>query len=264
VPFTLSHSAAALPFQRSPLIPSALIIGTFAPDFQYFVRLEPTGRFGHSLLGAFVLTLPVALAVLWLFHTVVKVPVARLLPVGLQRRLANDLAKFRFLPASRFLLIVLSTLVGIGTHILWDSFTHIQGWFCRHWAFLRQPVDVPVLGSIPLFKALQHFSTVAGLVALAVWLVWWYQSTKPAPVRQPMRSSTRTAIVLLVLFVAAVGAIVRAMWGTAGLSHAVSFRRFASESVITAVVLIWWQCVLYGIIQSVRDPSSMTLLTTRD
>jgi hypothetical protein len=268
VPFTLSHSAAALPFRRSPLIPSALIIGTFAPDFQYFIRLEASGRFGHSLVGAVVLTLPIALAVLWLFHAVVKIPVVRLLPDGLQRRLAGTLGKFRFWPVSRFLLVAFSTLVGIGTHILWDSFTHAQGWFCRHWAFLRGPVDVPVLGTIPWFKVLQHSSTIAGLVMLAIWFVRWYQSTKPEPARQMMRSSSsrssRTAIVVFILFVAITGAIVRAMWGTAGLPLELSFRRFAAESVITAVVLIWWQFVIYGIIQIVRGQNSSALVASRD
>ena len=39
MPFTLSHAAAALPFRRTRLIKSALVIGCFAPDFEYFIPL---------------------------------------------------------------------------------------------------------------------------------------------------------------------------------------------------------------------------------
>ncbi len=90
MPFTLAHSAAALPFRRLRLVPSALVIGTFAPDFEYFLRVTHSGRFGHTLVGSFVFTLPVALVVLWIFHTFVKVPVTMLLPDAIQRRLAKS------------------------------------------------------------------------------------------------------------------------------------------------------------------------------
>ena len=66
-------------------MPSAVVVGTFAPDFEYFLRLAPDGRFGHTLLGSFALTLPLALLVLWLFHTLVKVPLVQLLPEAIQR-----------------------------------------------------------------------------------------------------------------------------------------------------------------------------------
>jgi Domain of unknown function (DUF4184) len=61
VPFTLAHGAAALPFRRLHLVFSGLLVGTFAPDFEYFLRLSPDDGFGHTLLGTFVLTLPLAL-----------------------------------------------------------------------------------------------------------------------------------------------------------------------------------------------------------
>jgi Domain of unknown function (DUF4184) len=67
VPFTLAHGAAALPFRRLHLVFSGLLVGAFAPDFEYFLRCSPDDGFGHTLLGTFVLTLPLALLVLWLF-----------------------------------------------------------------------------------------------------------------------------------------------------------------------------------------------------
>ena len=162
MPFTLSHAAAVLPFRRR-LIPSALVVGALAPDFEYFLRLSPADRFGHTLLGAFMFTLPVALAVLWMFQRLIKVPVVQLMPDALQRRMANHIDAFRFGPGKRFLLIIVSLLLGITTHLLWDSFTHPTTWLYYHWGFLRHPVHLPVLGWVGYYKLLQHFSTVAGL-----------------------------------------------------------------------------------------------------
>ena len=63
------------------------MVGTFAPDLEYFLRLKPGGGYGHTLPGAFLLSLPMALVTLWIFHRVVKAPFTLLLPIGLQRRL---------------------------------------------------------------------------------------------------------------------------------------------------------------------------------
>ena len=46
MPFTPAHVAAALPFRRTRLIWSALIVGTIAPDLEYYVRLNADGRSG--------------------------------------------------------------------------------------------------------------------------------------------------------------------------------------------------------------------------
>lgn len=122
VPFTLAHGAAALPFRHTRIVFSGLLIGSFAPDFEYFLRLAPDDGFGHTLLGVFVLTLPLALLVLWLFHDFVKLPLARLLPDAIQCRLTGHLEEFRFRGTGRFTLIVGSILLGIATHLVWDSF----------------------------------------------------------------------------------------------------------------------------------------------
>ena len=117
MPFTLAHAAAALPFRRSSLVVSALIIGTMAPDFEYFLRLRADHGFGHTLKGAFLMTLPLALFVLWTFHAFVKRLVADLLPDRLQRRLTGHLDGFRFWGTGRTAVIVGSILLGISTHL---------------------------------------------------------------------------------------------------------------------------------------------------
>jgi hypothetical protein len=176
VPFTLAHGAAALPFRHPRLVFSGLLIGTFAPDFEYFLRLAPDDGFGHTLLGAFVLTLPLALLVLWLFHDFVKLPLARLLPDAIQRRLTGHLEEFRFRGAGSFTLIVDSILLGIATHLVWDSFTHSNTWLYHHWTILGQQFHVPIVGTIPFYKALQHGSTIIGTGVLLIWLAFRYRT----------------------------------------------------------------------------------------
>jgi hypothetical protein len=252
VPFTLAHGAAALPFRRLHLVTSGLVVGTFAPDFEYFLRLAPVGGFSHTLSGTFVLTLPLALLVLWLFHAFVKVPVARLLPNAIQQRLTDHLGEFRFRGAARFALIVGSILLGIATHLLWDSFTHPNTWPYRHWALLSQRLPLPVIGLTPVYKVLQHGSTVVGIAVLAAWLLVRYRTIEPsgrmlASVPSPRR---KMAIIGAMTAIAFVGAVVRAVAGTGIPIGRDAEKRFAGLAIVTAIALVWWQLVAYGVFLS--------------
>jgi hypothetical protein len=250
VPFTLAHSAAALLFRRLRLVPSALVIGTFAPDFEYFLRVTHGGRFGHTLVGSIVFTLPVALLVLWIFHTFVKVPVAMLLPDAIQRRLAHHLYEFRFGGAARFLLIGGSVQLGIETHLLWDSFTHAHTWLYNHWAFLRQPVLLPIVGQIPCYKIFQHGSTIVGIGILATWFMHWYRTSEPVtrPLGKSLSPTRKIAIVAVLTILAFVGAIALAV-AEFGIptSHAL-FKQFVGQAVVTVIALGWWLLVAYGLL----------------
>jgi hypothetical protein len=257
VPFTLAHGAAALPFRRLPLVFSGLLVGTFAPDFEYFLRLNPDDGFGHTLLGTFVLTLPLALLVLWLFHTFVKLPVWRLLPDAVQCRLTNDLDEFGFHGLARFALIVGSILLGIATHLAWDSFTHPNTWVYRHWSILSQTVHAPIVGEIPLYKLFQHGSTVIGIGVLSIWLVLRYRATEPSchalNPASPMRKVVTGGCVVTV---ALIGAMIRAVAAVGIPRGHPAEKRFVVLLVVTAIALIWWQLVIYGILASRNTASA--------
>jgi hypothetical protein len=252
VPFTLAHGAAALPFRRLNLVFSGLLVGTFAPDFEYFLRLSPDDGFGHTLLGTLVLTLPLALLVLWLFHTFVKLPVVRLLPDAIRRRLTNHVDEFSFRGAARLALIVGSILLGIATHLAWDSFTHPNTWPYRHWSILSQPLHVPILGEIPFYKVFQHGSTVIGIGVLSIWLVSRYRATEPSshPLSNPATPMRKIATVGCVVAVALVGGIIRAAAVVGIPNDHPAERRFVVLLVVTAIALVWWQLVIYGFIAS--------------
>jgi len=250
MPFTLAHAAAALPFRRTRLNASALIVGAFAPDFEYFLRLSPLGGFGHTLPGAFVLSLPLALLVLWLFHNVVKIPLIQLLPDSIQSRVTVDPHKFSFSSLAIFALVAGSALVGIMTHILWDSFTHPHTWPYNHWLFLRQAVQLPFGISLPGYKILQHTSTIIGTTILTVWFVLWYRATEPViqPQVSPIPRQRKLAIIAVVLILALLGSAARtavAVKLSAGTHR--PLESFIGKAVCTLIALIWWQLLAYGL-----------------
>jgi hypothetical protein len=244
MPFTLAHPAAALPFHRTRLVTSAVVIGTCAPDLEYFVRLSPGSGYGHTLTGAFTMTLPLGLLTLWLFHKYVKRPAVALLPQALAGRLQPYLGPFRF--RGRFALIVGSLLLGIATHLAWDSFTHNNTWLYRNWHVLHEPVHVFFLRHVELYKALQHGSTLVGLGVLLVYLAFWYCGTAPQRTRPPALAFRRRVIVLLaILAIAIIGGIVRAAIPD-GLPSGVHDSRFIGLLAVTSIALLWWQLVMFG------------------
>jgi len=241
VPFTAAHAAAALPFRRG-VIRSALVIGTLGPDFEYFLRFSPEDRFRHTLVGTFSFTLPLALLVLWIFHTLIKAPGIALLPEALQRRLTINVHHFRFRPGRRFLLIVGSVLLGIATHLLWDSFTHPTTWLDHHWSFLRRPLH---LGWVGYYKVLQHGSTLLGIGILSMWFVHWYETTAPSSRSGGALSATRKlAIVSMLTSIAVFGAILRVV---PVLAYEGSLQKLTGQAVVTGIALLWWELVIYGL-----------------
>src|ERR1700689_4266788 len=87
MPFTVSHAAAVLPFRRSGLIWSGLVIGSFGPDFEYFLRMSAGSRAWHHFPAVFLYCLPFTVLAFYLFQGVMKRPIVALLPVSIQRRL---------------------------------------------------------------------------------------------------------------------------------------------------------------------------------
>ncbi|MBM9622193.1 DUF4184 family protein [Streptomyces zhihengii] len=176
MPFTLSHAAAVLPgvrrdgTARGPLLASALVLGSLAPDMTYFAASFVPGamEFGtvtHGPLG--VLTVDVAvtalLVALWLL---VRDPLVALLPRTWRGRvhpvLRGSAWGTRPLPAVVFWFWV-SAVLGATTHVVWDAFTHIDRWGVR----LVPVLDETVAG-FPLYTFTQYGSSAVALVAL-VW-----------------------------------------------------------------------------------------------
>ena len=162
MPFTFSHPAIVLPLKNTvgkKLSMTGLIIGSLTPDFEYFFRMKPYSEFSHTLLGALWFDVPLGLALCFLFHQIIKKPFIQNLPFILQRKLNHVLeCNWALLFKQNWLFIVISLIIGAYSHILWDSFTHNNAFFVNL-LNLDQTVGET---SIPIYKLLQHGSTLIG------------------------------------------------------------------------------------------------------
>jgi hypothetical protein len=257
MPFTLAHAAAALPFRRTKLIASAVVVGCFAPDFEYFIRLAPRGGFGHTLPGLFVFDLPLGLAVYWLFHRYAKEPLWTCLPEDARQRVKLGPSTSPFGGAVQSALVSLSILVGGATHILWDSFTHPSFWPYRHWHFLSDTVRLPIAGLVQNYKLLQHASTAFGLLVL---LIWFLRLPRVAPTHPRLVRDRRVDERLVFLFasvVALTAGALRAFVGVGAASGVHRIQIFVGEAVVTTISVFWLELVIYGFLRerSSRSPT---------
>ncbi|MFE4263868.1 DUF4184 family protein [Streptomyces sp. NPDC056883] len=223
MPFTLSHAAAVLPAvrrsgrARGPLVGSALVLGSFAPDSFYFADtvvsgLKPYGTFTHSLPG--VLTADAALtAVLAACWLLLREPLIALLPRGRQGRVhafvRGEEWRGRRLPVLA-LWFYLSAVAGSLTHVVWDAFTHVDRFGTRTLPELGEPLAL----GLPLYSYLQY-----GTSALAACFLVWFTVTAlrrlpdaPAPVSVPVLGRAEVGGALaLVLVCVAVGVTLRVL-----------------------------------------------------
>jgi Domain of unknown function (DUF4184) len=245
LPFTLSHPAAVLPF-RKKMVFSALVVGSMAPDFHYFLDLAPKQYFGHTILGLFVFCLPVGLAVLWTFQTIMKVPLMSLAPYEHQQRLVSLAAPFRWGPSSRFVLILCSLLLGSLTHIAWDSVTHDRGYVVRNIPDLRK-MPLQEFGSErPLFNVLQHGSSMAGLAILLFAYRKWFKRTPPQEVPAHLRSSPAKKAKIAAVIIAISGAVA-SVYGYV-ISEALADRRlFIGLTVVVSLSVLYLEAIAFGL-----------------
>ncbi|WP_334191078.1 DUF4184 family protein [Noviherbaspirillum sp.] len=214
MPFTLSHPAAIVPIKRywKGADLSALVIGSMAPDFVYFLRIGISGPVSHSLSGIVSFCVPASLAAYLIFHLLIKHPLWLLLPDFLRERL--DIHSPGWLPASpgSWAVVIASAALGAATHVAWDSFTHANTHVVTHWSWLRSMIGPDGGPRIPLYKVLQHASTVFGLWILAAALRKWFNA---APVHRHranhLSPNVRTAVVLVLLISGSLGLMVGAM-----------------------------------------------------
>ena len=190
MPFTGAHPLAITPLLRiRSLDATALVIGSMAPDFEYFAHGEEAGSFGHTLLGLVLWCLPVTAALGLAWHHVVKWPLIVASPDPIARRVARQ-APWKPGP-----LAIVGALIGAASHDVWDAFTHADGFVVRRWDDLRAPVDVPILGHTVVHRVLQHgFSIVAFPIVLALIARAIYRR---APVELPPRAAWKARLVLV-------------------------------------------------------------------
>jgi hypothetical protein len=236
VPFTLAHPAAVLPLRGVARLRTApLIIGAMVPDLPDFVPggvvryVRVTHAFAHSfsidlligyvtLAGVFLLRRPLT-ALLW--------PRAR----GLCLR---ALEPFRRVTA--WVWAAPALLLGIWTHLLWDSFTHPEGWIVLRVAALTSTIVVgPYHG--PVYHALQYLSSIVGLCVM----VLWYDRL-PARVGPEAGQGSRSAAAPVLLLIVAAAALIGGVQAVQHFRHERSV--YATLDTLFTDALKWF-AVLY-------------------
>lgn len=176
MPFTPSHALVALPFIRTPLVPSAIAIGAMTPDLPLFLRgVGLDYAFTHSF-GNVIGTTVIAFALFLIWRIVLRPAVGELAPLAVARRVPDDWSDTGLRAARAAvgvgggrlypLLLAASLLLGVLSHIAWDLFTH-EG----RWGVELLPALDRSWGPLTGYKWLQHGSSVIALVVIAVWVV---------------------------------------------------------------------------------------------
>jgi hypothetical protein len=185
VPLTPSHVVVALPFIRTPLLPGAISIGAMAPDLPIYLRdIGITRDMTHfSVLVSGL----VAFVLLSIWYGLLRPAARELSPGWLARRLptswdATGLAVVDSLYQPRpglqhpnwrnravfGALVAVSLILGVVTHLVWDAFTHDDGFGMRIF-----PALLENWGSRPGYFWMQNISSLLGLVILAIFAVRW-------------------------------------------------------------------------------------------
>ena len=167
MPFTFSHAAIVLPFLKNKkLSATALIAGTMSPDFEYFFRMKMQSEISHTFLGVFILDLPLALLLMFLFHQIIKKSFIQNLPRFFQTRM-QELANSNWMDyfKNNLLTVFFSFLLGTTTHLLWDSMTHWDGFLVQKIAFLSSSFY-----NLPVYTLAQHTSSLVGMIWILCFL----------------------------------------------------------------------------------------------
>jgi len=183
VPFTPSHAAAVLPFLRTPLPASALVIGSIAPDLPYYLPVDvPWDTHTASALVTVDLLLGGLAWVVW--HALLAEPALAWAPGALRSRLPGVPLglEVRLRGVRGLVLTALALVVGAGTHVLWDEFTHGGRWGTEH-----LPVLAENWGPLAGYRWLQYASGIVGGAVLLLWVLRWYRHAPRVP--QPGRSA---------------------------------------------------------------------------
>ncbi len=165
MPFTFAHPAIVMPLSKSRfgLSVTGLVVGSMVPDFEFILRMRTGENIGHHWTGLLLFDVPLAVLLSFVFHQYVRDGLIQHLPywyrVRLSRFMQNDwVAYARANPAQ----VLLSILIGIGSHLFLDAFTHSDGGFVTLIPYLQHEVT---LGQqhLPVYLILQCISSAWGL-----------------------------------------------------------------------------------------------------
>lgn len=237
MPFTVSHVAAVLPLVgRTDRLPAAaLVIGSMAPDYPWFLTGGRTAGLSHSPAGVVTVDLAAGLVAVVAWRLLVQPPLRDLVP----RRLGERLPRSPGVVAADLPWLALGVVVGTVTHVVWDSFTHAGRWGVDVVPWLH----TEHLG-LPGYKWAQFVSGALGLVVLAVWGLRHLARTVPDPEGLRSTADERRVAWALVAAGTLAGTVV-AVLAFSGTTERTLFRVVTLGGAAAAACLVlacalWW------------------------
>jgi len=233
VPFTLAHPAAILPLRGIRYLHTLpLILGAMSPDLPYYLpgSMQRNVPDTHAFEASFTICLALAyLLMIALF--VLRRPLTALLAPRARWLCLRSLAPLR--EPRGWLLAIPAIILGTWTHLLWDAFTHSDGWVVHRVAALSAPVTV---GSYtgPLCHVLQYLSSVFGLTVLAI---WYTRLRAPARVH-PDPHAPRSAVGPILLLAASAAVLIGAVQATVFLER--THEIYRSINLLLTHSLAWF------------------------
>ncbi|MFJ3793644.1 DUF4184 family protein [Kitasatospora sp. NPDC090091] len=224
MPFTLSHPAAVLPLlraagRRGPLVASALVAGSMAPDVPFFAEsllpgVYEQGGLTHRWWAVPTVDVAIAGALVAGWHGLLRGPLVGLLPerwAGAAEALTVRRAGGAGAgpgggseTGAAVAWFAASAAVGAATHVGWDAFTH-EG---RLGVALLPVLERKVAG-LPLYTVLQYGTSALALAALAGWASRAAREVEPVRPAVELPSGVRRAAVAALGAATAAGVVHR-------------------------------------------------------
>ena len=199
MPFPLAHPAAVLPLRRfcpQRLSLAALMVGSLAPDAAYSLPRLHLDRIAHDWLGGAAFGLLAGGVGLALF-AFLRGPLTAALPNPHREALWPLCQKRLGRPGQ----LLVSLLLGVWTHILWDALTLEHHWMAGLGPESRSEAAYLPGTDILIARLPWYASTVVGLSALALSYGFWLKKARGSARLWPARETGRCVGWLLLLLV---------------------------------------------------------------
>jgi tetratricopeptide (TPR) repeat protein len=167
MPFTFSHPPVVVPLlSNRKWSQTGLLIGSLIPDFEFYFKLKLGENIGHSFLGIFILDLPLAILLTFVFHQIVKFPLYESCPKWIKKR------AFKYLKLdwinhfkNNHKMILSSIFLGVLSHLAIDGLSHSEGWLT--WVFPSFKGNFQFSNyTINFFNTMQIILSLAGLIVM--------------------------------------------------------------------------------------------------
>lgn len=172
MPFTASHPAILYPlrkWEKRSFIWTLLIMGSLSPDMEYFIWLSSASYISHSKIGILLFDLPVTFLLAFAWTGFMKDVVLSKIPF-LYKIENTDQEKFSEQIKNHWWQAILAALIGILSHLVWDSFCHSGGYMVNRIPYLQE--NIILMGrEVRRCYVVWYVCSFIGLLIMILWTI---------------------------------------------------------------------------------------------